>query len=144
MSNRSFSFSGEDEFLRVSRGLSTSSGLGSADPPPVVVSASSNPRTARMTEPRGSISTGRGQNWSAAASDLYLGQTFFIYDDSNAKETDPPEDLLVFFYPPVVPLERQLFLLGTVSAMLSFTSSFTNESTGFPHPPPHTHYTVVD
>ena len=53
--------------------------------------------------------------------------SFFLYDDSEVQESDPPEDAMHFFHPPDTPLEVQLYAAGVVSALAAFAQQFASD-----------------
>eukprot|EP00732_Lithocolla_globosa_P002115 Lithocolla_globosa_v1_NODE_1287_length_2699_cov_5.975794.p1 type:complete len:472 gc:universal NODE_1287_length_2699_cov_5.975794:1462-47(-) len=59
----------------------------------------------------------------------FLTRCFFIYDKTAVQnEDDPPEKMILYFYPPDVSLENQLFLIGPVASILEFAKNFTKSS----------------
>jgi len=58
--------------------------------------------------------------------DQFMVRSFFIYDrTAGQKEEDPPEEMIVYFYPPEVELQKQLLLIGSCSSMVNFAKNFT-------------------
>ena len=58
----------------------------------------------------------------------FLGRAFFMFDDAWQDEMAEQDDLLLFFFPMDVSIDKKLFLLGGCSAMVSFSKTFSQPS----------------
>jgi len=56
-----------------------------------------------------------------------IEKTFFVFDDKCTDERATSEEIPLFFYPPSVPIDQKLFLIGSVFAIISFAQEFTKE-----------------
>ncbi len=57
----------------------------------------------------------------------HLSGSFFIFDDYHSEDEEASgEELLLFFYPSHVTLNKRLFLLGGCSALVAFAKNFTS------------------
>eukprot|EP01104_Vermistella_antarctica_P012866 TRINITY_DN3794_c0_g1_i2.p1 TRINITY_DN3794_c0_g1~~TRINITY_DN3794_c0_g1_i2.p1 ORF type:complete len:505 (+),score=68.76 TRINITY_DN3794_c0_g1_i2:190-1704(+) len=56
-----------------------------------------------------------------------LSRCLLIFDDLCEDESAASDQLVLYFYPPTVPLNSRLFLLGACSAMVAFVRNFTDE-----------------
>jgi hypothetical protein len=55
----------------------------------------------------------------------FYNRCFFIFDDLYGDEMAKEDELVLYFYPPEVPLNKKLFILGGCHAMISFAKNFT-------------------
>ena len=61
---------------------------------------------------------------------LLTPNCFFVYDNHNEDEFAKDEELMLYWYPPEVEMNKRLFLLGGCAAMLSFSKQFSRNQIG--------------